>query len=208
VNKPASLQIRRTPLWLYHFLDERFGPFALDAAAEESNALCEHWLGEAHDALTCAWAPKTFCNPPFKTVGLWVHKAAAEAKKGYMVLMFAPQGGSQTWYHKIARRYTILQPDMRISYDLPNGLPTGVDKCHHGQSNTECRKSCKCVNGADRDTSFLLMGPGFENPNYDDGQFQMLTLNLRPAFKIWQAEWRARGRKPLADVIPLISGSK
>jgi len=189
--KPVSLQDRRTPQWFYDFLNTHFGPFVLDAAATKANALCEKFLSEAHDALNVAWAPHTFCNPPFKNMGLWVDKARKEALKGHCVVILAPQGGAQAWYHKIARHYTILQPNMRISYDTPEGLPTGVDKCHNGLPNAECRKECRCINGADRDTSILLFGPGFENPNYASGQFQILSLNIRPAFKRWQAEYRA-----------------
>lgn len=81
----------RTPRSLFERLDAEFG-FDLDAAADASNALCNHWLGPGHssesynDALTALWrnpnhrpGPQTaWCNPPYSMLRKFVAKAAAE----------------------------------------------------------------------------------------------------------------------------------
>lgn len=166
MNKKSD-QCRRTPLWLFKWLDQQFGPFELDAAADKDNALCDFMYDEKHDALKPdnEWMSKNFCNPPFKKMGGWVQKAIDECKsRGAFTLMLAPQGGSQDWYHDLARQYTILAPNMRINYDDRHGNPTGG---RHGES------------GADRDTTILLIGPGFENPDHEKGFFRLVTLDLK-----------------------------
>lgn len=174
-----SNQSRRTPSWLFDFLSEQLGPFGLDAAADRHNALCESFYDVRNSALDpeCEWAPKTFCNPPFRNMKPWVQKAVEQAEQnGYHTVMIAPAGGSQDWFHDLARRYTILMPNARISFDDENGNPTGI------RGVTE-------EDGADRDTTILVIGPGFENPAIhpgpDDGAFRQYALDVKPAYKAW-----------------------
>lgn len=156
------LQTRRTPRWLFDFLSELFGPFTCDVAADEHNALCEEHITAEQDALVVPWADRNWCNPPFRHTGRFVARAVEQAESGKMTCMLVPVGCAQAWHHEFARRFTIYHPDRRISYDLPDGTPTGEDGGH----------------GADRDTAILLIGPGFENERYSVGEFRIVQLAL------------------------------
>lgn len=73
----------RTPAWLFAFLSARFGPFGIDLAAEETNALCDEFFTREDNALGQAWAGlNCFANPPFSSPGAWVEKAVIEADLG------------------------------------------------------------------------------------------------------------------------------
>jgi phage N-6-adenine-methyltransferase len=174
IARIKSNQERRTPRWLFEYLDTQFGPFELDAAAtlkDETrfNALCPKAYDSETNGLspTSFWCSKTFCNPPFKYMKLWVFKALLECEqRGCFTCMLAPIGGSQDWFQQIARQYTILYPDMRISYDDEFGNNTG-------------NKGDEEAGGANRDTCILLIGPGFKNPHYASGQFNSHILRLK-----------------------------
>lgn len=169
---PKSKQDRRTPQWLFDWLNGQFGPFDLDAAATTDegpsfNALCGFAYTEKEDALSydSHWMAKTFCNPPFRNIDKWVGKAIHEAKeRGVFTLMLCPAAGSQDWFHDLARMYTVLFPNQRINFDDEFGNPTGPG---HDEP------------GADRDTTVLLIGSGFENPLFDDGRFCAYVLDLK-----------------------------
>lgn len=170
-NPKKSQQDRRTPPWLFEYLDAQFGPFELDAAASVDNSLCDlHFDIEMDATLKAArWRKKTFCNPPFRNMKRWVKKAINEAKRRkYFTLMLGPAGGSQEWFNVLARQYTILCPNKRINYCDNEGRPTGVGL---GEP------------GADRDTTIMLIGPGFENTHYAVGAFRMYVLDLDAATK-------------------------
>jgi len=146
----------RTPQWLFDWLSDRYGPFQLDAAATAKNALCDEYYDEATDALTHPWYDKTFCNPPFAKFGDWIAKAAHEAvERNVRSVLIAPVGCSQKWYHQVAARWTVLVPDRRISFCMPDGTPTS---------------------SADRDSIFILIGPGWDNTH--QYQFRCLPVTL------------------------------
>jgi len=151
--KAPSLQDRRTPRWLFCLLERELRlTFRLDAAAASHNAMCRRYYDGASkgDGLARRWVEATFCNPPFRDSGDWVAKANAEAGAGVHSVLVLPVGCSQTWYHRLARRWSIWVPDGRVNFDTPDGQPTG-----HG--NPDHR-------GADRDTMIVAFGPRFRNP--------------------------------------------
>lgn len=117
-------QNMRTPGWLFYYLNERFGPFRLDAAANDENHLCEEYYTEKRSGLQAAWTDVTFCNPPFKESGLWVKKALWERTQGCSSVMILPIGCSQQWYRLFISKATIYLPDKRIHFDEPDGTPT------------------------------------------------------------------------------------
>jgi phage N-6-adenine-methyltransferase len=179
--KSPRLQTRRTPRWVFDALVKRFGPFALDAYAEPHNALCPRFYTREQDGNIQPWEDQTFANPEFADMGAPLLKAVEEAKRGVRSLILGPVGCSQDWYHELAIQGTIYTPDCRITYDTPDGKPTGVRACHNGLSVEDCAAACRCVNGADRDT--IVLGFGGEHRNQERavkaGRFRVERLSLK-----------------------------
>jgi phage N-6-adenine-methyltransferase len=146
----------RTPRWLFAHLERYFDlRFVLDAAADESNFLCDYLA----NGLTEPWHNSTFCNPPFGDAGAWAEKADAEGDQGITALVILPVGCSQRWLHKHAKKWTIYLPDTRLHFLLPDGTP---------------------ASNADRDSMILAVGPDFRNHNAPD-DFRVRPLPIRYA---------------------------
>ena len=93
-----------TPQELFDGLNERFGPFELDAAASDVNHKCERYFTAEDDALTqdCN-AEKVWLNPPFSAnVGAWIDKAAREIEWGNcgQVWVLVPARTDTKWFHE------------------------------------------------------------------------------------------------------------
>ena len=54
-----------TPRDVFEALDERFGPYTLDAAASEENALVEDYYDKEANSLQQEWTGRVWCNPPY-----------------------------------------------------------------------------------------------------------------------------------------------
>ncbi len=156
--KPPSLQTRRTPAWLFQALDRRFGPFKLDAYADEDNALCPDFLTREQDGNTRPWVDQTFANPEFEDMDTPMRKALAEADHGRRSVMISPVGCAQAWYHEVAIHGTVYVPDTRIHFDLPDGTPT---------------------NRADRDTIVVAFGREHANKHWKRGIFRVQRLEVK-----------------------------
>lgn len=102
-NTPKSFKDRwRTPIEVFKTLDAEFN-FKLDAAADESNALCKKFLTEQQDALTCDWNSEgaIFCNPPYSKIMPWVKKAAEQHRKqNQTIVMLLPSDTSTAWFQE------------------------------------------------------------------------------------------------------------
>lgn len=156
-HKPLSIQERRTPPWLFKALDAWFGPFELDAYAEEHNALCKRFYSAADDGSTRPWANATFANPPFEAMAPVLSHAVEEVRRGVCSTVIGPVGCSQSWFHEYAIRGTVFCPDVRINFDLPDGTPT---------------------NAADRDTMVYVFGGRWKNPSWEQGVFAVRRLEV------------------------------
>ena len=143
-------QNMRTPPWLFALLDERFGPFQLDAFATAGTALCSEHYSLRRSAFENPWAPRTFSNPPFGIFTEALTRAYEQAvERGVVSVTIGPVGGSQSWHHNIARRGLILLPDRRVQFLNPDG---SIPRTAKGTKNS-----------ADRDTQITILGPGYEN---------------------------------------------
>ena len=97
----------RTPMNLFAQLDQEFG-FTLDAAASRDNALCQRFITEEQDALTCDWhelakGGAVWRNPPYgRGVGKWVRKAWLESAKGTVVVMLIPARTDTAYFREWA----------------------------------------------------------------------------------------------------------
>lgn len=157
-TQSASQQDLRTPRWFFDALVGVFGPFQLDAFAQQHNALCDAFLTKEQNAFTQPWLNQTFANPEFEDMSLPLGKALEEAKRGITTVIVSPVGCSQRWYHEQARLGTIFVPDCRINFDLPDGTPT---------------------TSADRDTIVIAIGGQWRNPSKQAEFFKVRALSVK-----------------------------
>jgi len=70
-----------TPPEFFMVCDDEFD-FKLDAAASETNTLCERYITAEQDALVTPWdAPTVFCNPPYTLIGPFVCRAYEQSQE-------------------------------------------------------------------------------------------------------------------------------
>tara|TARA_R110002012_G_scaffold270864_1_gene455976 strand:+ start:1947 stop:2444 length:498 start_codon:yes stop_codon:yes gene_type:complete len=99
-NTAAEIKdLWQTPKFVFDYYDRRFG-FEFDVAASESNALCNCFYNEKHDALSenCSWDGPNWCNPPYSKILPWVEKAVSEMNRGMLTVMLIPSDTSVKWF--------------------------------------------------------------------------------------------------------------
>jgi len=89
-----------TPSWLYDYLNQKQGPFTLDAAASAENAKCEKFFTKEDDALSLEWPAKEkiWLNPPFSDPRPWILKAIESGNAGSTVCVVLPDDISTKWF--------------------------------------------------------------------------------------------------------------
>lgn len=128
----------RTPLPIFEALDEEFGPFTIDAAASEENALVETYYNEEVNSLHQEWKGKVWCNPPYvrqedkTTLKDWVHKAWESVKSGIAetVVMLLPGYTSNSYWHDtiFPRASHLVFFRGRIDFTGPNQRAGGASR--------------------------------------------------------------------------------
>jgi phage N-6-adenine-methyltransferase len=93
----------RTPIGLYQQLKAEFD-FVCDAAADESNHLCDAWYGPGSIIGECAigvekWAPCCWLNPPYSQVKHFIQKAADQRLLGVTTVPLIPSRTDTKWWH-------------------------------------------------------------------------------------------------------------
>lgn len=108
-TKPEHKDTWRTPPELFAALDVEFD-FVLDAAADEHNALCEHFINEEQDTLKISWewmVPRrgyVWMNPPYSNPLPFVKKAAHEHFYHHIgCVMLLPADTSVSWFSEIVK---------------------------------------------------------------------------------------------------------
>jgi len=100
-----------TPWPLVRELEEEFGPFELDPAANSENAKAPLYFTEAQDGLCQPWAPaRCFLNPPYSDVAPWIRKAVDEARAGALVVALVAVRTDRDWWHDV------LMPSAEIRF--------------------------------------------------------------------------------------------
>ena len=97
----------RTPEAVFRSLDEKFGPFTLDAAASNENTLTKKYFDIEVNSLKQDWKGKVWCNPPYvrqkdgTTIKDWVEKAWESVKSGIAetVVLLIPGYTSNYYWH-------------------------------------------------------------------------------------------------------------
>lgn len=135
----------RTPPVTFDYLNHKYGPFTLDAAADETNHLCLLWLGpggHAEDALTAHWGTlypmgyhRVFCNPPYTKTWDFVMKAREEVEAGHIcsATLLVPATTDVKWFHeavwatdKAKYGVTVEFSRGRIRFLRPDGSKAGT----------------------------------------------------------------------------------
>lgn len=135
----------RTPAPWREFLNRRYGPIDLDAAAEsDGGAVCATYYTREIDGLKQPWARVTFCNPPFDDLEAWVKKLIHEvwiAKRCETCIFVAPTRTDRHWW-AIAERYAAhwYDPEGRIDYDPPPAIDPKTGEPIEPSSNREASR--------------------------------------------------------------------
>ena len=89
-----------TPHSVFDAIERAYGPFDLDAAATDQNALCAAWWTPEDDGLSQGWKGRVWLNPPYSRIGPWTAKAAAEVEAGHadVVVMLVPASTGTRWW--------------------------------------------------------------------------------------------------------------
>jgi phage N-6-adenine-methyltransferase len=102
-----------TPQTYFDSIKDQYN-FVLDACASAANTKASAYYGLDHtdptrrDGLLCPWAQDAaggdvWMNPPYgRTIGEWMHKAAAESDKGVTVVCLVPARTDTAWFQDTA----------------------------------------------------------------------------------------------------------
>lgn len=128
-DPPDSFQEWRTPHEVFSTLNAAFGPFGLDAAADEQNAKCLSYLGEKENALSLdtKWLSATgnvWCNPPYRKVLDWVERADVAVQRdecARVVLLLNAEPGTK-WFNRAVLNHEVQLFQGRVKFDLPPGM--------------------------------------------------------------------------------------
>lgn len=113
----------RTPLWLFHGIQRAFGvTFDVDVACDHTNSLCPRGISIGENALESHWGKRgtyAWLNPPYSSIGVWIHKAVEQQRRGVTTVMLVPNSIDTRWY-ELAHDYceTILVTGGRVQFDL------------------------------------------------------------------------------------------
>lgn len=154
----AGYQNFRTPLALYNALEERFGPFGLDPWASDEWHLCLKYFTEQTDGFKSVWPiENVFGNPPFARSGEAVKCGYDHARRTDRTVCLLLQAGISTaWFHKYALKGTVLIPDCRINYWLPE-----EEKARLVAEAIAAGKKPPTFAGFNRDSIIVLFGDGY-----------------------------------------------
>lgn len=90
-----------TPPALFAQINERWGPFHLDPAANAINAKAPHYYTKDDDGLAQPWSGRVFVNPPYgKTIGRWIEKAIRSTAHGATVVLLIPARTGSVWFRE------------------------------------------------------------------------------------------------------------
>lgn len=133
--KSYELRVRpvyeTTPLALFRALDNEFH-FTLDAAASDTNHLCERYFTEREDGRLQDWGGEVvWLNPPYgRTLGSWMAKARDAAGGGATVVCLVPSATSVAWWHDIVMHHAseirFLRKRLRYGVDRAEARPFSI----------------------------------------------------------------------------------
>jgi phage N-6-adenine-methyltransferase len=118
-----------TPHDVFHFLNNKYGPFLFDLAADSSNAKCTGFFSKEDDALKQDWDQlqvlDLWCNPPYSRgmQGAFVKKARELAETSSKSVTLLVQAVMDTaWFHD----HVLAGADLVEKLTIPHGPMAGV----------------------------------------------------------------------------------
>lgn len=119
----------RTPPWLFRFLNERYGPFDIDLAANSGNYLVPKYFSEQNNALSMSWIDygrTGFLNPPYSDPDPFVRHAMIEARdSGFSTVIVLPTHRNQKWAALAQYCTERIEFEGRVVFHKPDGTPMG-----------------------------------------------------------------------------------
>ena len=120
-----SRQDWRTPPSVFRLLNDRWGPFDIDAASDGMNSLCrEYRTPRDGPPWSVSWYGRVFVNPPFGDMGPWVDKAIEHPG----TVMLAPNCPCSPWFRKAIGAAALYLPNRRIHFWHPAEEPGSPDR--------------------------------------------------------------------------------
>jgi phage N-6-adenine-methyltransferase len=113
----------RTPRRIFDQIALAYGPFQIDAFADEDNALCAKFFTEEQDGIMQPWAAKNvWANPPYKArfMDEVIQKALTEvhtAKRCERVVILCQASVSTKWFHTALREAHMELFEGRIQFE-------------------------------------------------------------------------------------------
>lgn len=133
----GSMTDWRTPFSLFNYLKQVVGEngFAIDAAADSSNHLCDRWYGPGSiwgtDALAePKWMSPAWCNPPYsRSIDQWIFKMNEQADLGATIVALLPAKVETKWWYEgiVAKKRDIYFLVGRVPFDPPPSWAAAVD---------------------------------------------------------------------------------
>lgn len=145
-QKPnRSEQVVGTPRDFKLACEAKFGPIALDLAADSTNHVAPAWFGpgsplEIENALSrltdwTAWVEGLrFLNPPYGDITPWAAKCATSAKAGARILLLVPASTGAEWFNLYIRPYAfVFELTPRIKFmGHTQGYPKDLILAYYG----------------------------------------------------------------------------
>lgn len=130
-NKGSSPTVVETPPELLEACEARWGAFAIDLAAHESNKKAPLCITPEQDSLTAEWPLDVLCwlNPPYDLINPWVRKCSKMIEaygNRFECLVLIPARIGSNWYrdHCFGKCETVplnVRPQF-IGYDSGAGV--------------------------------------------------------------------------------------
>lgn len=100
-----------TPIDYFATIEERFGPFDLDACARLKTSKAPKFFSIETDGLKQSWFGKVWVNPPYSRPSEWCAKAAAEMAVGNceLIVMLLPAAVDTNWFHDYVVPYARIE---------------------------------------------------------------------------------------------------
>lgn len=124
----------RTPRKLFNTLDREF-TFVADMAASEGNALCDAFLTEEDDSLSCDWhemfntwkkgSDYVWLNPPYSNPMPWVKKSIEAQSKGLGVVMLLNADPSVGWFSEALKGVSEIRYILGDKKEVGEGYHSG-----------------------------------------------------------------------------------
>lgn len=90
-----------TPRYFFDDLNSEFGPFTLDPAADEFNALTDKFYTKESNGLSKSWKDqRVFCNPPYSNLSEWIKKSSDERRSAKVIVLLIPARTDTKAFHQ------------------------------------------------------------------------------------------------------------